>query len=506
MAHTGIAATPFCRLLYPPPWGFAFQGLISMKNGSAIATVALSACAAAFGAGVGQLVGGAIGASVACAFAGMAIVLVAAPDVSALTAARAIAIMAASAGMGCVADEVPATHWRIDPELLGNTKALFNTLFALALRGAVQIGFPAALFAAFLTGRPRGGFGVLALVGILVALQYAGGWLIDSLPESPRSTLSRLIMASAPVAAGTNALQLWGGALAVVSGVFLWSKFVWNDGVCFRLGLWGLFSGAIALPLAHAFAGMVPGKADWLPAGALREAFGMVDPGMCTQMLFGCAWGGILGFGAWRNCDAFASTPDVGSLRLPWEVGLLAIHTTMVLAATFAPAAGENPLVRSYTQPGVIALAIPLMCASAGRRSPWLLVLPILMAPFIGFAVRHGVYETQRLSPDVGWTCIVAIPVAIIAACAAWASLLDEESVSTPASFPIAVVLSIETVLLLGLAGAILDSAWPWLATHRNTVPLSILMGLGILLGCVCGPIALKESFPSTSRTLPTSE
>lgn len=474
-----------------------------MKSGSAIATVAISACAAAFGAGVGHLAGGAAGAAVACAFAGMAIVLGAAPDVSALTAARAIAIMAASAGLGCVADGVPATYWKIEAELLGNTNTLFSALFALALRGAVRIGLPAALFAAFLTGRSRGGFGVIALVGILVALQYAGGWLFDSLPESPRSTLSRLIMNSAPVAAGSNPLQLWGGALAVVLGFFLWDKFVWNDGVSFRLGMWGLFSGAIALPLAHALVGIVPGKADWLPAGNIREAFGLIDPSLCTQMLFGCVWGGMLGLGSWRHRDAFASTPDVGSLRLPWEIGLLAFHATIFLAALFAPAAGENLFVRSYTQPGVIALAIPLLCVSAGRRSPWLMLLPIVMAPFIGFAVRHGVYETQRLSLDVGWACIVAIPLAIITACAAWASLLDEESVSTPASFPLAVVLGIETAILLGLAGVLLDSAWPWLTTHQNTVPLSILTGLAIVIGGVCVPIALKESRPSTSSTPP---
>jgi len=469
-----------------------------MRNQSVIAAIVLPASAAAFGAGVGDLVGF---PAVACAMDAMAIVLTSAAHVSALTAARAIAVMAAAAGLGYVTDGVPAREWNIDAAAFGNANVLGHTLVALAIRGAARLGVPAALFAAAMGGRSRSGIGVVAFVASLAALHYAGGLLIDALPDAARSLISSLVMADKPIASAKNGLVMWGGALAAMTGVFIWSKILWSDDLALRLGCWGAVAGAIALPVAHVAGSMLAGKADWFPAGIIREALGVLDAGIVKETLFGSLWGAILGWGAWRNRKAFASTPDVGSLRFPWEVGLLAIHMTLMLAATFAPSPAGAMILRPYRDSGILGLAIPLICSLAGRRSPWLVVLPVVMAPVIGCAIRHCVYETQDLSADMGWSFVVAIPLAIVFACASWASLLDEEDVLTRASLPIAVVLLVETAILFGLAVVLLDFAWPWLKVSPNSVALGLLMGCVTILGFVATPIAMVSSTPDNPST-----
>lgn len=455
-----------------------------MKPHSAIVATVVASSAAALGSGVGDMAGG-TGDALACALAGMSMVLASASNISSLTAARAIAAMVVSTGLGNVAVGLPHTDWKIDPDAFSNITVLSQNLMMVSIRGALRIGFPALVFASALGGRSRSWFGIIALTAYLLGLHYAGGWLIGAIPESARSSFSKVIMA-APGAAFGSTLESWGGALATILGLFVWAMFIWRDALTVRLGFWGVVAGGVALPIAHMLGSMMMSKSDWLAERLHVDMFKGFEAGTIIEILFGCIWAGIFGWVIWLNRESYKSTPDVGSLRLPWEVGLLILHTVLMLAAAFAPGVGKSPIIDSYEQPGVIAIAIPFVCVLTGRRSPWLLFLPVVMAPVIGIALRHGVYETHQLTADMGWTLVVAVPLAGVSACAVWAMLLDEASVSTQASLPIAVALIVETVALLWLAAVLLGFAWPWLRATPYTATLSLLMGSATIL-CLFG-------------------
>jgi hypothetical protein len=64
------------------------------------------------------------------------------------------------------------------------------------------------------------------------------------------------------------------------------------------------------------------------------------------------------------------------------------------------------------------------------------MLLPVGLAPILAGTLRHAVYESRHLTVDVGWLAIVGIPVAIVAAVAAWIMVRNEEIVGVRVTSP----------------------------------------------------------------------
>lgn len=444
---------------------------------SAYSAISVAAAAAAYGSTVGSLIGSAMGAMVAGSIAGMAIVLSTAASVSAVTAARAAAVVGIAVAVGHLGIEAPAVNAPIV-----NAQEFGAHCIAAAARGVLQFALPALFLGVVLAGRSAGQFWPLCLAALLVAAWWGGGRAFAALPELVQSGIARVTLLPLPNAREPSALvALFAEGIVLVASL-IWVVFIRSNRVACRLAFWGAVAGGVAFALAEAsrFAGV------WVPEsvtiGWLKEWPLMPESEPVRAAVSGAAWGALIGWGAWRERAALVSSPDVGSLRLPWEVAFVVMHATILMAARFVPESPSGGMLAAYASSGLVAGALPLACTLLGRRSPWLMLLPLALMPMAGLAIRHVVYESLSLSADLGWLLLAAIPLGTTTAGAAWAMSHDEEHVGARAGVPLGVALGISVVTSFVLAAAMLDFAWPWSKPTPRTPTLTLLAVLAAML------------------------
>lgn len=451
------------------PWG----------GGTAVLFVAV---AAAYGSATGSLVDGVPGATLMGSIVAMAVLLTTAPHVSTVTAVRAAATMAIASAIGFVNSEVlalPIADTGIGGVAWGE---IAHRCGAAAARGAVQIALPATVLGLVLAGRGVALSGPPVLTALLLAAWWGSGRLFVLLPEFVKTTLSRITLLPLPSSAEPSPLMAWWAAGLVFLGLLGWAGLARGNRLALRLGASGAVAGGLAFALAEAINLLrlePPGSVLGLPVHSWLTAL-QAEP--LRLAVGGLAWGGILGWAAWQNRAAFASTPDVGALRLPWEVGLIAIHAIMLCAALFAPRPPSSSLLDAYAKSALLAGAIPIACSLTGRLAPWMLLFPVAIGPMVGTAVRHTVYASQSLSAEVGWFMLAAVPISVACAVAAWAMGHDEEHVGQMASVPLGVTFLVCVFTVVGLAAAILDFAWFWTQQTPHTATLMAMSGLASAL------------------------
>ena len=455
---------------------------VSEKGWGPYAATLFATIAGAYGGCIGEIVGGPAGAILGASIVGMAIVLVTATKVSPTTAARAAAAFSIAASIGYVTPEVPHIPADVDFGNIQQWREVIHRCGAAASNGAVQIALPAIFLGIVLTGQSVGRFGPLLFSMLLLGAWWGSSRLFALLPSAVQTSLADFTLKPLPEPGNASPLTSWFASLTVLTALFIWVRFIQGNRVAFRLGLCGMAAGGLAFSLSEAFREATA----WLPAsitaGTLGDSLTFLRAEPFQSMICGAAWSGILGGGAWRTRTAFASTPDIGTLRLPWEVGLLVIHATILMASLFVPQPPSGGLLATYGQVGLIAAALPLACCLTGKRVPWLLLLPGAAAPMIGLTLHHAVHESRSLTVDMGWLLIVAIPLAILSISAMWAISYEEDTAGerTPVSLIRSFLVCIG--ISLGLATVMLDFSWPWLSATPHALALAALMGFAATL------------------------
>jgi hypothetical protein len=466
----------------------------------ASATILFTALAGAYGAAVGDLAGGSDGAMVACGLAAMAIVLATAREVSAITASRAAAVAGIAAAIGHVSDGVTDVPAVIEGVAAATGRDIGGRCLAAALRGAVQLALPAVFLGLVLTGRSIGRFATAFLAALVPSAWWGSGLAFSSLPGSVQAAISRVTALALPTLGEPSALITWFAGAVIAVGLLVWVSFIQPNRVAFRLALWGVLAGSTAFALAEAVGLASAWLPAWLAAGPVKEWLGQPAAASIRSAVCGAVWGGILGLGAWRERTAFVSSPDVGAIRPPWEVGLLVLHAIILMAARFAPLQPNGGLLTEYAQSTLVVTAIPLACSLFGRRAPWIMLLPLAIIPMVGLTLRHAVYESGFLSSDSGWLLVAAVPVAVACAGATWIIADDEEHVGGRAGVPLGVAFLISVVTFFGLAAVMLDLAWPWSTPTPKTPALTMLMGLVSILVIPAIRMVAASAAPKISR------
>lgn len=453
---------------------------------SRISATLFVAEAGALGSAVGGLVGGVVGATVTGTLAAMATVFAVAAHVSAVTAARAAAAAGIATAIGFGEVDVPAG---VLPGAIAGGDAWAEAgrrCLSLAARGAVQIGLPAVLLGITLSGRPVARLGPMLLAGLLAGTWWGSDRILKVLPSVVQGGLSDLIRVPRAVA-GMNAdestqLTGWFAATLVLAALLVWTCLVQDNQVSFRLGLWGTCAGAAAFSTVE----LINFTPYWFPhlgiLATLQAWLKSVQIEPLRAAAEGFVWGGILGWAAHRERGTFASTPDTGSLRAPWEAGLIAAHTILLLASQFSFQPRASGFLEAYSRSGILAALLPLACSLSGRRVPWVVLLPLAVALMAGEALEHAVYESKALTPDIGWLILLAAPVGVACAAAAWAITHDEENPGGGAVVPLGLSLVVSVVTTCGLSAALLDFAWPWTKASPQVGTLSVLMPLAGML------------------------
>lgn len=446
----------------------AEQG-ISNRTGWLKAMV-LTAMAAGMGWGIRGQYGHESGAMIAGCLTSLTLVLLFAPGISALSAARAAAMMTVAIGIGgsmTYGQTVGLTH---DRELAGNLEAFRWGMIGLFIKGGIWISFSATFLGMGLGGKRYKPLEILVLMVALVGLMLLGIQLINRPFDIANKILPKVYFSDSWYFEPNNATlkprpEIWGGMLTALLALTFYVRVIRRDKLAGRMAIIGYIAGGLGFSGGQCVQAFHAWHPEVFTEGALsmfRDYFAFFNWWNMMETSFGLIFGSILGLGLWANRHLISSdtaTPEV-TIKPEWEVMLVVVHTILLVCAEFVKLPSSLWLISRYIEFGLVMAIIPMIGIVGGRLWPYLMVLPITAIPICGKSLRQMLAEQFFTLPGTGWLFLVMIPVGITLCVAAW--LISNSDRNQRASRFGAVALLVTTWLYFGLNTQFFHAAWPW--------------------------------------------
>lgn len=457
-----------------------------------IMAILLTSSAAGMGWGIRGQYGHETGAMIAGALTSLTLVLLFVPNISSLAAARAAAMMTVGIGIGgqmTYGQTVGLTH---DAELIGNSEALRWGMLGLAIKGAIWIGFAGLFLGIGLGGKSYRAVEMLGLFIGMVLLMVVGHWLFNSPYDPTMRELPWIYFSDdwyfEPGRDLTPRRETWGGLLAALLGLAAYARFVRSDRLAGRMVLVGMLAGGIGFPAGQCVQAYHAWNADVFTDGALAQYesyFRYFNWWNMMETTFGCVFGGILALGLWLNRRLIRPLrDDAVTVTAPVEVIFLILHLVLLLSSEFLATKPDSvlSLVEIYTDYGILMSAIPIIFIVGGRLWPYVMLLPIVAAPIAGKTFRNLVIQSEELTPIVGWTLLVELPLAVMLAGAI--ILIWHQRKGYSARTFAALALALCTVCYFRLNTMFFHGAWPWLDWTGRTPNQTIFTLFAAALFC----------------------
>jgi len=426
--------------------------------------VVLTAMACGMGWGIRGQYGHETGAMIAGVLSAMTLVLLFAPDISSLKAARTVALTAVGISLGGSMTYGQTIGLTQDVALIGNAAALRWGLVGLFVKGGIWIGFAGAFLGIGLSAqRYRPAEMVRLLLGMTV-LFVLGLWALNSPFDPAHKILPRFYFSDdwywEPRSDLKPRPECWGGLLFALLGLAAYLHRVRRDRLARNMAVVGFLAGGLGFSLGQcvqAFHAWNPHRVvEWLPGNLAAH----VNWWNMMEITFGAISGAVLAGGLWLNRHLIAppepSETDVVVLSPVWEFVLLAVHLVLLIAAEFT----DVPLLELYLEYGLLMSAIPLVGVVGGRYWPYLFPLVIVAVPIAGKTLRELAYRNAEMSQPLGWLVLVAVPLVVMLIMAMWLARRGEQGDSAR-RFAGVGLLSM-TWLYFGLNFGFFRLPWPW--------------------------------------------
>ncbi len=437
MSHGTLSASQSQTQLSAPPMSI-WVGLLG---------ILCAAMAGGMAWGIRGQFGHELGAMMFGIIAGFTLVMLFLPNASSLQAARVVALFTVAVGFGgsmSYGETVGLTH---DHELhrvevvneagettfvkQRNWPAYWWGMLGLAVKGGLWIGFAGALLGVGMGGKKYIPLEMLGLgLGMLVVIAL-GMWLLNS-PFDPvyeeislesgetKSVLSQEASSLPtiyfsdhwdwePVEQLKPRPENWGGMLFAFVGLVSYLQFIKDDKLARNMAVWGLIGG-LGFPIGQSV------QASYgFDAEAFRSYFPIVygtNSWNMMEVTFGLVAGLALGMGLWFNRKKIVeetSKYDV-SLSVGWEAWLLAAYMYLLIAGWYF----EDSIFGYFHEYGHLMGVIPLVAIIGGRYWPYLYAFPIVAMPIAVKTFRNVSLRSENISLNVGWICIVTIPLLIM--------------------------------------------------------------------------------------------
>ena len=213
------------------------------------------------------------------------------------------------------------------------------------------------------------------------------------------------------------------------------------------------------------------------------------------ETTFGAVMGGILGLGAWLNRRRIQPDADTRADRLSTDAEgtFVVAHVLLLVTAELLPA----PAIQALYDPGLTMGILPIAAVAGGRWAPYLVTLPVILAPIAGKTVSALAYRGDRIGAVGSWLAYLIVPLALVSVAAFWFAKKSEAGQTGRAFTRGALLLC--TWVYFFLNWAFFDFPWPW-AEWTGRTPNGIVFAV-----CALGLTALTLTLPRISHHPPAA-
>ncbi len=383
-------------------------------------TVVCASLAGGMGWGIRGQYGHETGAMIAGVLVCLVIALTLCRNARALDVARAVALGTIAMGFGGTETYGQTVGLTQNPEMIGNWPAFYWGMLGLAIKGSVWIGFCGLFLGMGLGGTRYRAIELLVVMLLSLFAYVAGMWLLNSPHDLESKRLPALYFSATwdlyPNQADPEPrFEAWGGIWFAFLFVMLYTRALRNDGLGWRLGLWGVLGGALGFPLGQCIQAYHAWNAESMKEGI----WPILNYWNFMETTFGLVMGASLGLGAWlhRARIRLLAYDHDAWMTLPWEWALLFIHCALLILSEFWI---PIEIIGVVYDLGLVMGVIPLMAIAGGRLWPYFAIFPVTLMPIAGKTLRNLGYEDGAISIAGGWLLYVIIPMALAFAAVAW--------------------------------------------------------------------------------------
>jgi hypothetical protein len=211
------------------------------------------------------------------------------------------------------------------------------------------------------------------------------------------------------------------------------------------------------------------------------------------ETTFGAIMGAALGLGLWRhrNLIGVAAAEIAPPLPAAAEAALLGLHVVLLTGAELT----ALPVLERAYDFGLVMAALPLVAATHGHYTPWLVAGPITLLPIAGKTVLRALKDWPAAPPALVWTLVVALPLAGSLAWV-WRWARRANAGNEPAGAWLPAALAGAVWLYFALNWVVFQFPWPWTTwTPRTPNALAFLV-------CAAG---LNSGWPGDPACPPVS-
>lgn len=425
---------------------------------------------------------------------------------TALTAARAVAMFALGISVGgsmTYGQTVGLTH---DVVFVGNNEAYQWGMLGLAIKGGIWIAWGTALFGMALSGKRYQWWELLVVLLILIGALIAGCWLLNSPFDREAGIVPKIYFSHYEYWEAKQDRprpERWGGLLLSLGILFVYLGAVKRDWLALSLGGWGLLGGAMGFPAGQALQSYNQWHAEWISSLPTSSVTDYINWWNLMETTFGFVMGATVGLGCWWHRAAIQKHTDSAALEpessvvvdaskpippyLEWI--LLLVHLRLLVAWNFQ----SFDALDAVADLALPMIVIPVIGVMTGRYWPFLVALPITLVPIAGKTVRHLHFDLkevpwiettawfQRLASEfppgqTSWDLYLVGPLAVAFVVACWFIMRSEPTPSEPqldqnspsAFAPIGCIVSAWFYFYLN--NAFFHSPWPWREWTGRTI------------------------------------
>ncbi len=265
--------------------------------------------------------------------------------------------------------------------------------------------------------------------------------------------------------------------------------------------MWG---GGVGFPLGQSIQAFHAWNAPLFSEGLGARVAAVTNWWNFMETTFGATWGGAVGLGLWwmrgrisgaRPGDEVAADGGGVVTGAGWptwaEAACLGVHGFLLVAEEFTGA----PWAAQAYDFGMLMVWLPLVAVAGGRRWPWWVMFPVVLAPIAGKTFKNLALDEGAWNAAAGACVLLVLPWVAAVATGEWLRRRAGAPGARAGTW-LGPALMFAACLYFGLNFAFFRFPWPWATWTARTPNALVYVACLALLAWA----ARRETGPRPTR------